>query len=152
VAGLSTAHGSPPRNPALTIVVRPPLAVIIWLAPRPTIELSEEAFAGLLAHPEFDPDFSIISDWRRATADAGPYFDRDFLAALGRLQSAGSLRGRWATVVPPSVQMVGLYRAGRTIEILGRTVGLRYEVFVSYDDAVAWASDRWQETLTHDAC
>lgn len=122
------------------IVVAPPVAVIQWLAVRPTIELSLAGFDQLVAHPLFRPRYGVVSDWRRATADPAPHFDRDFLTALGKLQAEGALAGRWATVVPASADRVDLYRAGRTIEILGRLGGLRYDVFTSYDDAVAWVS------------
>jgi hypothetical protein len=37
--------------------------------------------------------------------------------------------------------MIDLYRAGRMVEILGRPAGIQYEVFVSYDEAVAWVGD-----------
>lgn len=114
------------------------MAVIVWQAVRPTIELSLAGFDQLIAHPGFRPEYGVVSDWRRATADAAPHFDRDFLVALRKLQTDGSLAGRWATVVPDSAQRVDLYRAGRTIEILGRLQGLRYDVFTNYDDAVAW--------------
>jgi hypothetical protein len=107
---------------------------------RPTIELSLAGFDQLIAHPRFRPHYGVVSDWRGASADAAPHFDRDFLVALGKLQSEGALAGRWATVVPESAQRVDLYRAGRTIEILGRMHGLRYDVFTSYEDAIAWVS------------
>ena len=139
VAGVSKLNATD-DSPALSLVVRPPVAVVRWFAPCPTIELSEAGFEKLLAHPQFRPHFGVVSDWRGAKADADPHFDRDFLAALGKLQADGRLQGRWATVVPASAQMIDLYRAGRTIEILGRPVGLRYEVFVNYEDAIAWAS------------
>ena len=126
------------------IVLTPPVAVIEWRAVRPTIELSLVGFDQLIAHPRFRPQYGVVSDWRGATADAAPHFDRDFLIALGKLQSEGALAGRWATVVPDSVQRVDLYRAGRTIEILGRMHGLRYDVFTNYEDALAWVSDPGQ--------
>jgi hypothetical protein len=37
--------------------------------------------------------------------------------------------------------MIDLYRAGRMVEILGRPAGVQYEVFLSYDEAVAWAGE-----------
>lgn len=129
------------QDPVFRLAVRPPVAVILWRARHPTIDVCQQAFAALLAHPAFRPEFGVVSDWRRATAETAPHFDRDFLAALAKLQSDGSLRGRWASVVPARAQMVDLYRAGRTIEILGRPLGLRYDVFVNYDDAVTWVSD-----------
>lgn len=132
-----------------TIVVRAPLAIIRWRAPRPTIELCCRAFVRLLTHADFQPHFGVVSDWSRATADAGPDFHRDFLSALERLQTRGRLRGRWATVVPASAQMIDLYRAGRTIEMMGRPLGLRYNVFVRYDDAVSWAANREHASAGH---
>jgi hypothetical protein len=103
--------------------------------------LSRDAFARLLEHREFRPSFGVVSDWRRATAATDPSFDRDFLAALEKLRAEGRLCGRWATVVPASASMIDLYRAGRMVEILGRPAGIQYEVFVSYDEAVAWVGD-----------
>lgn len=142
VSGAPDLHTSEPESasqPDFRILVAPPLAVILWLAPRPTIQLCSAAFAQLLAHPEFKPHFGIVSDWRRARMDAAPHFGRDFLTALATLQQEGAFSGRWATVVPAAAKMASLYGVGRTVEIFGRSIGLRYQVFVNYDDAVTWA-------------
>ncbi len=123
------------------MAVRPHVAVFTWSAAQPTIELLEAAFAQLLQHKRFRPGIGVVSDWRRASSNAAATFNRDFSVALGRLQAEGAL-GRWATVVPASAEMVCLYGLGRTIEIVGRSEGLAYEVFTDFKAALVWAARR----------
>jgi hypothetical protein len=123
-----------------TIVVEPERrrAVITWAPGVPVFNPWMTTMERLFSHPEFKPEFAVISDWRAATGSPDQAFVESFLVFCQSIRRARRLTGRWATVVTtaPSEQS----SLGRTAELQASESGSETRVFTSFDDAVAWAT------------
>jgi hypothetical protein len=112
--------------------------VITWAAGVPVFNPWMTTMERLLAHPEFKPEFAVISDWRAATGSPDQAFVDAFLVFCQSLRRARRLSGRWATVIAAgSGEQSGV---GRTAELQSTEAGSDYRVFNDLDDAMAWAS------------
>jgi hypothetical protein len=113
-------------------------ALITWPPGVPVFNPWMATIEKLLSHPEFKPDFAVISDWRAATGGPDQAFVDAFLVFCQSVRRARGLTGRWATVVsaPPD----GDYGAGRIAEIQASEAGSESRIFRSLDDALAWVN------------
>ena len=113
-------------------------ALITWAPGVPVFNPWMATIEALLSHPDFKPDFAVISDWRAAKGGPDQAFVDAFLVFCQSVRRARRLTGRWATVV--SATSDGEFTAGRTAEIQASESGSESRVFRNLDDAVAWAS------------
>jgi hypothetical protein len=115
--------------------------VITWAPGVPVFNPWMTTIEKLLSHPEFKPEFAVISDWRAATGSPDQSFVDSFLVFCQSIRRARRLTGRWATVIAaattdPSSQS----NLGRTAALQASEAGSETRVFTSLDDAVAWTS------------
>ena len=122
----------------LTIDTRSRVALIVWPDEEPRLQAWLAEFERVLSHPQFEPDFGIVSDRRALTMTPRADFVRAFIESVAASASAGRFRGRWATVVAPSE--LAVYGMGRMTELLGDQHRLVYRVFTEIDEALRWAS------------
>ena len=115
-------------------------AVITWAPGVPVFNPWMTTIEMLLSHPDFKPDFAVISDWRDAKGGPDQAFVDAFLVFCQTLRRARRLTGRWATVVAAATD--GEFGAGRIAEIQATESGSESRVFKSLDDAMAWVSGR----------
>jgi hypothetical protein len=115
-------------------------ALITWAPGVPVFNPWMATIETLLSHPDFKPDFAVISDWRAATGGPDQAFVDAFLVFCQSIRRARGLTGRWATVVsaPPDSD----YGAGRVAEIQAGEAGSESRIFRTLDDAVAWVDPR----------
>jgi hypothetical protein len=127
-------------NEGATVQVDPAArrALITWAPGVPVFNPWMTTIEALLSHPDFKPDFAVISDWRAARGGPDQTFVDAFLVFCQSVRRARRLTGRWATVV--SVTADGEFGTGRTAEILASESGSESRVFKNLDDAMAWAS------------
>ena len=123
-----------------TILVEPERrrAVITWPPGVPVFNPWMTTMERLLSHPEFKPEFAVISDWRAATGSPDQAFVDSFLVFCQSIRRARRLTGRWATVVStaPNEQS----SLGRTAELQASESGSETRVFTSFDSALGWAN------------
>jgi len=111
-------------------------AVITWAAGVPVFNPWMTTIERLLSHPEFKPEFAVISDWRAATGSPDQAFVDAFLVFSQSIRRARRLTGRWATVIAaPATDQSSL---GRTAELQASESNSETRVFTSLDDASAW--------------
>lgn len=127
-------------NEGATVQVDPAArrALITWAPGVPVFNPWMTTIETLLSHPDFKPDFAVISDWRAAQGGPDQAFVDAFLVFCQSVRRARRLTGRWATVV--SVTTDDEFGTGRTAEILASESGSESRVFKNLDDAMAWAS------------
>ena len=111
--------------------------VITWAPGVPVFNPWMTTIEKLLSHPEFKPEFAVISDWRAATGSPHQAFVDAFLVFCQSIRRARRLTGRWATVVAFTTDQSSL---GRTAELQASESGSETRVFTSFDDALAWTS------------
>ena len=114
-------------------------ALITWAPGVPVFNPWMVTIERLLSHPDFKPEFAVISDWRAAKGGPDQSFVDAFLVFCQSVRRARRLTGRWATVVSGTPDAE--FGAGRTAEIQASESGSESRVFRSLDDAVSWASD-----------
>jgi hypothetical protein len=122
----------------IAVDARSRVAVITWPDVQPELDVWRTWFERVLGHPDFEPDFGIVSDRRALTVSPDATFVRGFIGVVSGVAGAGRFHGRWATVVAP--RQVGVYGMGRMTEILSEPHPVEYRVFTDLDEAVAWAS------------
>jgi hypothetical protein len=115
-------------------------AVITWAPGVPVFNPWMTTIETLLSHPDFKPDFGVISDWRGAKGGPDQAFVDSFLVFCQSVRRARRLTGRWATVVAAAPD--GEFGTGRTAEIQAGETGSETRVFKDLDEAIAWVSDR----------
>ena len=111
--------------------------VITWAPGVPVFNPWMTTIEKLLSHPEFKPEFAVISDWRAATGSPDQAFVDAFLVFCQSIRRARRLTGRWATVVAVTTDQSSL---GRTAELQASESGSETRVFTSFDEALAWTS------------
>ena len=123
-----------------TIEVDPALrrAVITWAPGVPVFNPWMATIDALVAHPDFKPDFAVISDWRGATGAPETAFVEAFLVFCESVRRARRLSGRWATVVSRNADAE--FDSGRMTDSRTAESGGEYRLFKSLDDALAWAT------------
>jgi hypothetical protein len=123
-----------------TILVEPAhrRAVITWAPGVPVFNPWMATMERLLSHPEFKPEFAVVSDWRAATGSPDQAFVDSFLVFCQSIRRARRLTGRWATVIAAST--TDQSGPGRIAELQASESGSETRIFTSVDDAVAWAS------------
>jgi hypothetical protein len=112
--------------------------VITWAPGVPVFNPWMTTMEKLLSHPEFKPEFAVISDWRGATGSPDQAFVDSFLVFCQSIRRARRLTGRWATVV--SAAATEPSGVGRIAELQASETGSDYRLFNDLDDALAWAS------------
>ena len=129
-------------NDGATVHVDPATcrALITWAPGVPVFNPWMATIEALLSHPDFKPDFAVISDWREAKGGPDQSFVDAFLVFCQSVRRARRLTGRWATVISPTTN--GEFTAGRTAEIQASESGSESRVFRSLDEAVAWAGSQ----------
>ncbi len=115
-------------------------AVITWAPGVPVFNPWMATIETLLSHPQFKPDFAVVSDWRAATGGPDQAFVDAFLVFSQSVRRARRLTGRWAMVIAAGTRDGS--GVGRTAELQANESGSEYRVFTSFDDAVGWASGR----------
>ena len=113
-------------------------AVITWAPGVPVFNPWMATIDALLSHPDFKPDFAVISDWRGATGAPETAFVEAFLVFCQSVRRARRLSGRWAIVVAPDADDV--FGAGRMTHAHPAESEADYRLFKSLDDALAWAT------------
>ena len=113
-------------------------AVITWAPGVPVFNPWMTTMERLLSHPEFKPEFAVISDWRGATGSPDRTFVDAFLVFCQSIRRARRLTGRWATVISPDATDPPGFT--RTAELQATEAGSDYRVFNDFDHALAWAS------------
>jgi len=123
-----------------TILVEPERrrAVITWAPGVPVFNPWMATMERLFSHPQFRPEFAVISDWRGATGSPDQAFVESFLVFCQAIRRARRLTGRWATVVTAAT--TDQSSLGRTAELQASESGSETRIFTSFDDAVAWTS------------
>ena len=115
--------------------------VITWAPGVPVFNPWMTTIEKLLSHPEFKPEFAVISDWRAATGSPDQGFVDSFLVFCQSIRRARRLTGRWATVIAAATtDQSGQSSLGRTAELQASESGSETRVFTNVDDAVAWTS------------
>ena len=112
-------------------------AVITWAPGVPVFNPWMATMERLLSHPEFKPEFAVISDWRAATGSPDQAFVDAFLVFCQSIRRARRLTGRWATVIAAATGDQS--SLGRTAELQASESGSETRIFTSFDDALAWA-------------
>ena len=127
-------------NDGATVHVDPSTrrALITWAPGVPVFNPWMATIETLLSHPDFKPDFAVISDWRAAKGGPDLAFVDAFLVFCQSVRRARRLTGRWATVISATTD--GDFTAGRTAEIQASESGSESRVFRGLDEALAWAS------------
>lgn len=127
-------------NDGATVHVDPSTrrALITWAPGVPVFNPWMVTIEALLSHPDYRPDFAVISDWREAKGGPDRAFVDAFLVFCQSVRRARRLTGRWALVISGTSD--GEFTAGRTAEIQASESGSESRVFRSLNDAVAWAS------------
>lgn len=122
------------------IEVNPALrrAVITWAPGVPVFNPWMATIDSLLSHPDFKPDFAVISDWRGATGAPETAFVEAFLVFCQSVRRARRLSGRWAIVVSPGANDV--FGSGRMTDTQASEQGVDHRLFKSLDDALVWAT------------
>jgi hypothetical protein len=115
-------------------------ALITWAPGVPVFKPWMSTIEQLLSHPEFKPDFAVVSDWRSATGSPDQAFVESFLVFCQSVRRARRLTGRWATVIAAST--VDQSGVGRTAELLSSESGSDSRVFTSLEEALAWLATR----------
>jgi hypothetical protein len=113
-------------------------AVITWAPGVPVFNPWMATIDSLLSHPDFKPDFAVISDWRGATGAPETAFVEAFLVFCRSVRRARRLSGRWAIVVAPHADDV--FGAGRMMDAHAAESDADYRLFKSLDDALVWAT------------
>lgn len=123
-----------------TIHVDPALrrAVITWAPGVPVFNPWMATIDALVSHPDFKPDFAVISDWRGATGAPETAFVEAFLVFCQSVRRARRLSGRWATVISSDADAV--FGPVRMTDSQAAQQGAEYRLFKSLDDALAWAT------------
>ena len=123
-----------------TILVEPERrrAVITWAPGVPVFNPWMATMERLFSHPQFKPEFAVISDWRGATGSPDQAFVESFLVFCQAIRRARRLTGRWATVVTAAT--TDQSSLGRTAELQASESGSETRIFTSFDEAVAWTS------------
>jgi hypothetical protein len=123
-----------------TILVEPERrrAVITWAPGVPVFNPWMATMERLFSHPQFKPEFAVISDWRGATGSPDQPFVESFLVFCQSIRRARRLTGRWAIVVTAATTEQS--SLGRTAELQASESGSETRIFTSFDDAVAWTS------------
>jgi hypothetical protein len=123
-----------------TILVEPERrrAVITWAPGVPVFNPWMATMERLFSHPQFRPEFAVISDWRGATGSPDQAFVESFLVFCQAIRRARRLTGRWATVVTAAT--TDQSSLGRTAELQASESGSETRIFTSFEDAVAWTS------------
>jgi hypothetical protein len=114
-------------------------AVITWAPGVPVFNPWMATIDSLLSHPDFKPDFAVISDWRGATGAPETAFVEAFLVFCQSVRRARRLSGRWAVVVAPDADEV--FGPGRLTNAQMTESEADYRLFKSLDDALVWASE-----------
>ena len=112
-------------------------AVITWAPGVPVFNPWMTTMERLFSHPEFKPEFAVISDWRGATGSPDRTFVDAFLVFCQSIRRARRLTGRWAVIAAAVSDQTSL---GRTAELQASESGSETRVFTSFDDALAWTS------------
>jgi hypothetical protein len=113
-------------------------AVITWAPGVPVFNPWMATIDSLLSHPDFKPDFAVISDWRGATGAPETAFVEAFLVFCQSVRRARRLSGRWAIVVAPDADDV--FGAGRMTDAHTAESEVDHRLFKSLDDALVWAT------------
>jgi hypothetical protein len=112
-------------------------AVITWAPGVPVFNPWMSTVDTLLSHPDFKPDFAVISDWRGATGAPETAFVEAFLVFCQSVRRARRLSGRWAIVVSPDADAP--FGTGLTTDAQAAESEGGYRVFKSLDAALVWA-------------
>ena len=113
-------------------------AVITWAPGVPVFNPWMATIDALLSHPDFKPDFAVISDWRGATGAPETAFVEAFLVFCQSVRRARRLSGRWAIVVSPGAN--DEFGTGRMADAQASEQGVDHRLFKSLDDALTWAT------------
>ncbi len=113
-------------------------AVITWAPGVPVFNPWMTTMERLLSHPEYKPEFAVISDWRAATGSPDQAFVEAFLVFCQSIRRARRLTGRWATVI--AAVTTDQSSLGRTAELQASELGSDTRIFTSFEDALSWAS------------
>ena len=124
-------------NDGATLSVDPAArrALITWAPGVPVFNPWMATIERLLSHPDFKPDFGVISDWRAAAGGSDQAFVDAFLVFSQSVRRARRLTGRWATVVSMSVD--GDSDGARIAAIQS---GSDSRAFNSLDEALVWVN------------
>lgn len=124
-------------NDGATLSVDPAArrALITWAPGVPVFNPWMATIERLLSHPDFKPDFGVISDWRAAAGGPDQAFVDAFLVFSQSVRRARRLTGRWATVVSMSVD--GDSDGARIAAIQS---GSDSRAFNSLDEALVWVN------------
>jgi hypothetical protein len=112
-------------------------AVITWAPGVPVFNPWMTTMERLLGHPEFKPEFAVISDWRAATGSPDQTFVDGFLVFCHSIRRARGLTGRWATVIAAAT--TDQSSLGRTAELQANESGSETRVFTSIEEALTWS-------------
>src|SRR5262249_46530237 len=84
-------------HPGATVHVDPGrrCALITWAPGVPVFNPWMTTIETLLSHPDFRPDFAVISDWRAAQGGPDQAFVDAFLVFCQSVRRARRLTGRW---------------------------------------------------------
>ena len=94
-----------------------------------------ETLRALSSDPRFERGYGVVNDRRHIPAPDAAYV-RTAIDLIGSF-AAGHGPLRWAIVISPDQEVVGMARMG---EILAGLRNVEFRSFESYDEAVAWAS------------
>ena len=131
-------EGEPGEGAAIEVDPALRRAVITWAPGVPVFNPWMATIDSLLSHPDFKPDFAVISDWRGATGAPETAFVEAFLVFCQSVRRARRLSGRWAIVVAPDANEV--FGAGPMSDAQASESDLDYRLFKSLDDALVWAT------------
>ena len=134
---IMTVSDEDPEDGA-TIHVEPALrrAIVTWTPGVPVFNPWMATIEALLAHPDFKPDFAVISDWRGATGAPERAFVDAYLVFCQSIRRARRLSGRWAIIVAPDLDSG--FGVGRSAELQSEEARSDARVFKNFDDALAW--------------
>jgi hypothetical protein len=113
-------------------------AIVTWAPGVPVFIPWMSTIESLLAHPEFRPEFAVISDWRSATGAPDQAFVDAFLVFCRSIRRARRLTGPWAIVVAHDLDSGP--GVGRSAELHAADGATDARVFKSLDEALAWTA------------
>jgi hypothetical protein len=114
------------------------IAIVAWPDAEVDIDTWTAAFDDIFSHPDFRPEFGIISDRLAVNTPPVSSFVLAVLQVLTREVGAGRFAGRLATVVRAgNIRVFAMWQA---METLSEDTPVRYRVFTTIADAVKWAS------------
>jgi hypothetical protein len=138
IATMTSWKDEPGEGAAIHVEPALRRAVITWAPGVPVFNPWMATIDTLLSHPDFKPEFAVISDWRGAKGTPQISFVEAFLVFCQSVRRARRLSGRWAIVVSPDADTG--FGAGRMMGAHPTEQGLDHRLFKSLDEALAWAT------------